>query len=111
MRTGCPAAIRPIARRRDRRRASGGRFFLSFVSGLTDVDAITLSSARLMRQDTLGADHAATAIALAAIADVLFKAAVSVVVGGRTLGRAAANAFALPPAALAAGLLALHSLA
>ena len=90
---------------------SGGLFVLSFVSGLTDVDAITLSSARLMRQGTIGSDDVATAIALAAIANVLFKAAVSVVVGGRALGSAAASAFALPLAGLAAGLLALHALA
>jgi uncharacterized membrane protein (DUF4010 family) len=64
-----------------------------------------------MRQDTIGIDDAATAIALAAVANVLFKAAVSVVVGGRALGSAAASAFALPLAGLAAGLLALHALA
>jgi uncharacterized membrane protein (DUF4010 family) len=90
---------------------SGGLFALSFISGLTDVDAITLSSSRLATQGNIGLEDAATAISLAVAANVLFKAGVSVVVGGRALGRAAAMAFALPLAGIVAGLLAIGALA
>jgi uncharacterized membrane protein (DUF4010 family) len=90
---------------------SGGLFALSFISGLTDVDAITLSASRLTNQGNVGIEDAATAISLAVTANVLFKAAVSVAVGGRTLGRAAVLAFALPLAGIVLGLLALGRLA
>jgi len=90
---------------------SGGLFGLSLISGLTDVDAITLSSSRLADQGNIGIGDAATAITLAVTANVLFKTAVSVVVGGRALGRAALIAFALPVAGMIAGLLALRALA
>jgi uncharacterized membrane protein (DUF4010 family) len=88
-----------------------GLFALSFVSGLTEVDAITLSLARLAEQGNIAVDAAATAIALAVSANLLFKAALSVAVGGRTLGRSALIAFALPLAGLWAGLLLLRALA
>jgi len=65
---------------------SGGLFALSFISGLTDVDAITLSSARLAEQGNISLTESATAITLAVAANMLFKAAVSVVVGGRAVG-------------------------
>lgn len=89
----------------------GGLFMLSFVSGLTDVDAITLSSARLASQGNVMLKTAATAITLAVGANLLFKAVVSAAVGGPTLGRAVILAFALPAAGLLGGLLVLHALA
>lgn len=90
---------------------SGGLFVLSFVSGLTDVDAITLSSARLAEQGNISLVESATAITLAVAANMIFKAGVSIVVGGRTVGRLVAIAFALPLAAMLAGQLALDALA
>jgi uncharacterized membrane protein (DUF4010 family) len=90
---------------------SGGLFVLSFISGLTDVDAITLSSARLADQGNISLADSATAITIAVAANMLFKAGVSIVVGGRTFGRLVAIAFALPLAAIAGGLLALDALA
>lgn len=90
---------------------SGGLFLLSFISGLTDVDAITLSSARLAEQGNIAFADATTAITLAVVANMLFKAGVSLVVGGRRFGRLVAIAFALPLAGIAAGLAALHALA
>jgi len=90
---------------------SGGLFVLSFVSGLTDVDAITLSSARLAGQGNISLAESATAITLAVAANMIFKAGVSIVVGGRTIGRLAAIAFALPLAAMLVGQLAVDALA
>lgn len=88
-----------------------GLFALSFISGLTDVDAITLSSGRLVEQGNIVADAAAMAIALAMSANMLFKAAVTVAVGGRRLGRLAPMGFALPLAGVWAGMLVLRALA
>ena len=90
---------------------SRGLLALSFISGVADVDAITLSTSRLANWGDIGPDTAATAIALAAAANMLFKAGVSAVVGGRALGRAALVAFVMPLAGLLAGLLALNALA
>jgi len=90
---------------------SGGLFALSLISGLTEVDAITLSSARLAGHGSIALDAAATAITLAVTSNILFKSAVTVVVGGRNLGRAAALAFALPLVGLLIGLLAMYGLA
>jgi uncharacterized membrane protein (DUF4010 family) len=90
---------------------SGGLFGLSFVSGLTDVDAITLSSSRLAVQGAIDVRDAATAIAVAVTSNMLFKAAVAAVVGGRTLGTRAVLAFAAPLAGGVVGVLAMRALA
>ena len=90
---------------------SRGLYALSLVSGLTDVDAITLSSARLADQGAVGLMQAATAITLAVVSNMLFKAAVSLGVGGLALGRLVAFAFALPLAGIGGGLIALRALA
>jgi len=90
---------------------SGGLFGLSFISGLTDVDAITLSSSRLAVQEAIGVADAATAVAIAVGSNMLFKAIVARTVGGRALGAPVIVAFALPLAGLVAGLLAMRALA
>lgn len=90
---------------------SGGLFVLSFVSGLTDVDAITLSSARLAEQGNISLAESATAITLAVAANMIFKAGVSIAVAGRIVGRQVALAFALPLAAMLLGQLATSALA
>jgi len=90
---------------------SGGLYVLSFISGLTDVDAITLSSARLADQGNISLSESVNAITLAIVANMIFKAGVSVVVGGRTVGRLVVIAFALPLAGLAGGLIGLRALA
>jgi uncharacterized membrane protein (DUF4010 family) len=90
---------------------SGGLFVLSFVSGLTDVDAITLSSARLAEQGNISPAESGTAMTLAVAANMLFKTGVSIVVGGRTVGRLVALGFALPLAAMLVGQLVLDALA
>ena len=90
---------------------SGGLFVLSFISGLTDVDAITLSSARLAEQGNISLAESVTAITLAVASNMLFKAGVSIVVGGRTVGRLVTIGFALPLLAMVGGLLLLDALA
>jgi uncharacterized membrane protein (DUF4010 family) len=84
---------------------------LAAVSGLTDVDAITLSSLRLASDGALTQRVALTAVGVAVAANFIFKAATAAVLGGPALRVPLVRAFALPLVALAAALWALHALA
>ncbi|NOT66925.1 MAG: MgtC/SapB family protein [Methylophilaceae bacterium] len=66
---------------------SGGLYALAFVSGLTDVDAIALSSLRLFDMSKIVADQAVLAITIAYLANLMFKFGLVVVVGGRDLAK------------------------
>jgi uncharacterized membrane protein (DUF4010 family) len=57
------------------------------VSGLTDVDALTLSALQLFSDDRLGPHEAVVAIALALLANTVFKLGLVVTVGGKPLAR------------------------
>ncbi|MBW7903338.1 MAG: MgtC/SapB family protein [Rhodocyclaceae bacterium] len=62
-----------------------GLYAVAFVSGLTDVDAIVLSSLRLFGQGKLAAGEANTAILIAILANLLFKFGIVAGVAGRGL--------------------------
>jgi uncharacterized membrane protein (DUF4010 family) len=64
---------------------SRGLYLLAFASGLTDVDAISLSSLRLFEQGKLAADQAVLAIAIAYLSNLVFKFGFVVMIGGREL--------------------------
>jgi uncharacterized membrane protein (DUF4010 family) len=66
---------------------SRGVYAVALVSGLTDLDAITLSSLRLFNLGNLQAHETATAILLAMLANTVFKSGLAVVIGGATLAR------------------------
>jgi uncharacterized membrane protein (DUF4010 family) len=66
---------------------SRGVYAVALVSGLTDLDAITLSSLRLFNLGNLQAHQTATAILLAMLANTVFKSSLAVVIGGATLAR------------------------
>lgn len=66
---------------------SAGLYGVAIVSGLTDVDAITLSSAQLATQGAIGGKQAATAMALAVSANLALKTALVFVAGGTSLGK------------------------
>jgi len=68
---------------------SQGVYVVSFLSGLTDVDAITLSSARLASTGVLSDLQASNAILIAVIANLGFKLGLAAVVGGALLARKA----------------------
>lgn len=87
-----------------------GLYGLAFASGLTDVDAITLSLLRLFTTHEAAAPVAASAIALAVAANLLLKAALAWVAGGRALGLRTAAGFIAPLLALAAGASSQHLL-
>lgn len=64
---------------------SAGIYLLAALSGIADVDALTLSMARLAGGQ-LAVDHAATAILIAASVNTASKATMAGLVGGRPLG-------------------------
>jgi uncharacterized membrane protein (DUF4010 family) len=64
-----------------------GLYVVAVVSGLTDVDAITLSSARLFELGQLHAGEATVAITLALLSNLVFKLGIVMVVGGGRLAR------------------------
>jgi uncharacterized membrane protein (DUF4010 family) len=64
---------------------SSGIYAVAAVSGLTDMDAITLSTSRLVVSGKLDADAAWRAIVLASMSNLVFKAVLAWVLGGRAL--------------------------
>jgi uncharacterized membrane protein (DUF4010 family) len=86
----------------------GGLYGLAFLSGLTDVDAITLSVLQLFNTQAAPATVAATALALAVASNLLLKTALAWIAGGRAVGQGAALGFAGPLLGLGLGLVVLH---
>ena len=76
---------------------------MALISGLTDVDAITLSSLRLYGMQKLNAGEATTSILIAVLANLGFKLGVIAAVGGRRLAASAAAGFLGVAAGCAAG--------
>lgn len=64
-----------------------GLYALAVASGLTDVDAIALSSLRLFSLGKLAAEQTVTAITLALIANLVFKFGLIVSIGGVVLAK------------------------
>lgn len=84
------------------RLGNGALFAVAAVSGLTDVDAITLSVTRLHGIGQIDTDAATTAIALAVVANLAFKAGIARVAGTAALGRECAAGFAAMAVAIGA---------
>ena len=66
---------------------NSGLYGVALISGLTDVDAITLSSLRLHNLDKLSVSVLVNVITLAILANLIFKAALALSIGGRNLAR------------------------
>jgi uncharacterized membrane protein (DUF4010 family) len=66
---------------------TAGTYVAGLLAGSTDVDAITLSVAKLAGDGGLSADVAATTIFLGAASNTLAKGALGAVVGGWVFGR------------------------
>lgn len=83
-----------------------GLYGLSLLSGVADVDAITVSVARMAALGSVPGAVAAVAVALAVASNVAVKAAIGWVIGGARFGRhmAAAQAAALLAGAAVLGL-------
>ncbi|HSO07250.1 MAG TPA: DUF4010 domain-containing protein, partial [Pelomicrobium sp.] len=81
-----------------------GLYAVALASGLTDVDAITLSSLRLREIGRIGDREAVVAIGLAIVANLAFKAGLAFAVGGRRLGLQCLGGFGATMLAVAAAL-------
>ena len=88
---------------------SGGLYVVALVSGLTDVDAITLSSLRLFGLDKLPAIDAVTAIGLGIIANIGFKLGLVFFIGGPLLAKRCALGMTLTASGIGLALLVLKS--
>src|SRR3989338_6161915 len=86
---------------------SQGLYAVALASGLTDVDAITLSSQRLFNLSQLSEQQTVTAIALAVLANLAFKFGMVVFIGGWTLARQVAIGFGAIACGVLLGLFAL----
>ncbi|MGC2459077.1 MAG: MgtC/SapB family protein [Gallionellaceae bacterium] len=84
---------------------SKGLYAVALISGLTDVDAITLSSLHLLNLGKLSAQQTVTGIALAYISNLAFKFGLVLFIGGATLAKRVATGFLAMAAGLGIGLL------
>ena len=82
-----------------------GLYTVAAISGLTDVDAITLSSLRLFDLGNLSANHAAISIAIAFLTNMLLKFGLVFFIGGRQLARHVLPGFVALSGGVALGLL------
>lgn len=73
---------------------SKGMYAVALVSGLTDLDAITLSSLRLFDLGQLNPAEVVGSLAIAYFSNMLFKFGLVLFIGGKDLARAAAMGFA-----------------
>jgi uncharacterized membrane protein (DUF4010 family) len=85
-------------------------YTLALVSGLTDVDALTLSVLNLANSQVIVPIVAATAISIAVASNLVMKGALVFATGGAVVGRVVATAFAGPFIGLCLGVAALHVL-
>jgi len=71
----------------------GALYLVAVVSGTTDMDAITLSTARLMDKGQIGPELGWRVILVAALANIAFKGGIAAVLGTRALAWRVALAF------------------
>jgi uncharacterized membrane protein (DUF4010 family) len=90
---------------------AGGVLALAAASGLTDVDAITLSSMQMLNREALSEETALTAVAVAVASNLVFKTVTASAAGGPVLRGPVMRAFGAVLVGLAAGVAALHALA
>lgn len=81
------ALVAVLARAAIDRFGTAGLYTVSFLSGLADVDAVAISNAQLAARAAIAPATAATAMLLAAGANLLLKAAMAWGIGGAAFGR------------------------
>lgn len=81
-----------------------GVYVISFVSGITDVDAVTLSLSELTRGDKLALSTAMNGIVIASVTNSLVKLGIVYWLGGRQLGWRVAQFFVLTLGIMGIGL-------
>lgn len=86
---------------------SHGLYIAALVSGLTDVDAITLSSLRLFNLGQLSEQQTVTAITIAFLSNLAFKFGMVAFIGGKNLAKQVAVGFGAIACGVLTGLFAL----
>ena len=84
-----------------------GLYVVALVSGLTDVDAITLSSLRLFNLGQLGEHQTVTAITIAFLSNLTFKFGLVIFLGGKNLAKHVSVGFGAIACGMLLGLFAL----
>jgi len=84
---------------------SKGLYAVALASGLTDVDAITLSSLHLLDLGRLSEPHVVTSISLAYLSNLTFKFGLVLFVGGKALAKSVAVGFTAMAVGISIGLL------
>jgi uncharacterized membrane protein (DUF4010 family) len=74
---------------------SSGLYFVAGLSGLTDVDAITLSTSQMVNLDRIGADQGWRLIVIATMSNLVFKTLMVAALGHRRLFAKVGASFAL----------------
>lgn len=82
---------------------NAGLYVVALVSGLTDVDAISLSTLQLFRDDQITRNVAISVVALAYTANLAFKFGMVVSLGGREMARTVGRGFLSTLAGLLVG--------
>lgn len=86
----------------NQRFGSAGTYAAAAISGLTDMDAITLTVSRMAHEESTTAGTALRSILIAGISNLVFKAALCWVLGGWRLGWRVGAAFSVQAAAAVA---------
>ena len=81
-----------------------GLYVVALVSGLSDVDAISLTALEMFSQQQLGTSPLLTTIALAVLSNSVFKFGLIASIGGRALARQCAPALLMSMLGMLAGL-------
>lgn len=84
---------------------SGGLYIVAIVSGLTDMDAIALSSLRLFNLQKLTSEQTTISITLAFISNMIFKFGMATFIGGTALAKHIAVGFLAIAGGILLGLL------
>ena len=77
------------------RYGNSGLYVVAVISGMTDMDAITLSTARLVEGGSVGVATGWRVVVIAALANLVFKGGAAAVLGGWALGWRVLSAFAI----------------
>jgi uncharacterized membrane protein (DUF4010 family) len=84
---------------------NAGGYVIAFLSGLTDVDAITVANLKLFSIGSINAETAGRAIVIAFVANLLFKLGIVFTAADRSLWRPVILGFTVLLAGVLAGLL------
>lgn len=102
------AGIVLLARIMEAMAGQNGLYAVSVLTGLTDVDAITLTMSQISRQDPSKSGQASVAITLAAFSNTIMKGLLAASIGSARLRKTAIAGFGIILLAGAAGLAVLH---